>query len=149
MKIYADDIVSLMHRFRHVIHSIPLTGLSKNEICMMKIISGSGGRAAVSHIAAKMGASPPLVSRTLRSLDEKGCIARSIPPENRRQTFISLTEEGIAAMNAADQAVADFLGEVVSEAGEDNAREFFRLMKLMLEIMEKKTERRNADAQNI
>lgn len=148
MKKYADDIINDMHRFGHVIHSIPLPGLSKNEMCMMKIISGSGGRVAVSHIAAKMRASPPLVSRTLRSLDEKGCIARSVPQENRRQIIISLTEDGISAMNAADQAVADFLGEVASEAGEDNAREFFRLMKLVLEIMEKKIERRNANAED-
>ncbi|MGN0586110.1 MAG: MarR family winged helix-turn-helix transcriptional regulator [Oscillospiraceae bacterium] len=148
MKINADDVVNIMHRYRHVIHSIPLPGISKNEMCMMKIISESGSNAAVSHIAAKMGASPPLVSRTLRSLDKKGFVTRSVRPENRRQIAVALTENGTAAMDAADSAIADFIGEVTLEAGEENAREFFRLMQLMLDVMEKKIERRNANAED-
>lgn len=148
MKINADDIVNVMHRYRHVLHSIPLPGLSKNEMCMMKIIGDSGSNAVVSHIAAKMGASPPLVSRTLRSLDKKGFITRSVRPENRRQIAVALTDKGVAAMDAADSAIADFIGEVTLEAGEENAREFFRLLKLMLDVMEKKIERRNANAED-
>ena len=37
---------------------------------------------------------PPAVSRTLRGLEEKGYVERSADKKDRRNTYISLTEQG-------------------------------------------------------
>lgn len=55
---------------------------------------GENGKITSSELAAKTKTLPPAVSRTLRGLEEKGYVERSVDKKDRRNTYISLTEKG-------------------------------------------------------
>ena len=57
----------------------------------------------VSMIAKKMQIPQPAVSRTLRSLENGGYLQREVCRSDRRNTYVSLTDAGKAAVQEADQ----------------------------------------------
>lgn len=50
----------------------------------------------VSSLAEDLMVSVSMVSKMLRTLEEKGWILRTVDPKSRRNTFVSLTDEGRA-----------------------------------------------------
>ena len=52
----------------------------------------------VSMLASGMQSSTPAVSRLLRAMEEKGLIERKVDRKDRRNTFVSITEEGQVAL---------------------------------------------------
>ena len=76
-----------------------ITGMTPSEFsvlcCAEQFPRKHGGTAAsVADIAALMGVSVPAVSRTLRSLQGRGWIERTIDEDDRRSVRVSITPAG-------------------------------------------------------
>ncbi|MEM7731791.1 MAG: MarR family transcriptional regulator [Pseudomonadota bacterium] len=54
------------------------------------------------------------MTRTVRSLETKGLIARRASPHDARVTLISLTQDGEAVVKALQSAVADTISEILA-----------------------------------
>ncbi|MDO5423102.1 MAG: MarR family transcriptional regulator [Eubacteriales bacterium] len=89
-------------------------------------------------IARELGLSASRGTNILNSLEKKGLVIRRNDAEDRRKVYISLTEEGKKTMMAHyNEFVSDF-EEVFRELGEEDAKEYIRILKRLTEIMEKK-----------
>lgn len=71
----------------------------------------------VSALAEDLMVSVSMVSKMLRSLEKKGWILRTVDPESRRNTFVSLTDAGRALLaeearraSALNQRVEEMMG---------------------------------------
>ena len=81
---------------------------------------GENGKITSSELAAKTKTLPPAVSRTLRGLEEKGYVERSVDKKDRRNTYISLTEKGWKKGEEVRDRMQDFGCSVMSQLKEED-----------------------------
>jgi len=75
-----------------------------------------------SDIARHLGVTSAAVTHHLNTLEEKGYISRSTSPEDGRIAFVSLTVNGMAALQAFRAAIKDKIRSLVEFLGEEDAR---------------------------
>lgn len=90
----------------------------------------------VRELADKARVSPPRVSRMLRDMEEKGLIERRIDRDDRRNTYITLTEAGEAARQRTAARLSTFLDRVVDRMGPENIRTMIDLWNRFADILE-------------
>ncbi len=132
------EIDEKFRRMRQLMMQMPIdNGISHGEFGLMNIIydNGSDDGITVSQIASALEVTPPAVSRTLKSLDERGLIERRINALNRRSTIVRLTEQGIGILNSAHEGMLKMVAEINRKMGEERVKEFNLLFGEILEIM--------------
>lgn len=87
----------------------------------------NGTAASVADIAALMGVSVPAVSRTLRSLQGRGWIERTIDEDDRRSVRVSITPAGREKLLDNMSRVVGSLNRILSVFTEDEMRDVARL----------------------
>lgn len=90
----------------------------------------------VGMLAAMSDMSLPAMSRILKAVEEKGLVERTVDRENRRKTYVSLTEAGEKAREEAWKLATDYVNRVVEAMGEEKMSTFLTLWKEMVDIME-------------
>ena len=112
-------------------------GISHSEFGLMNVISDhiTADGITVSQIAEAMDITLPAVSRTLKTLDEKGFIERRTNVLNRRSTIVTLTEKGEKILNSAQKNMLSMMGFVEEQMGEERVSEFNLLFGEVLEHM--------------
>lgn len=78
------------------------------------------GVLTVSGLAEKMHAKPPAVSRSLKSLEDRGFIARTVNKSDRRNTYVELTGKGRGEWKRMEREMADFARAVISRMDEED-----------------------------
>jgi DNA-binding MarR family transcriptional regulator len=76
------------------------------------------------------------VSQTLGALEKKGYIARETDKSNRRRIVVTLTESGLAVAEDAERVFNAMLAEIISRFGEEDMRQFVRLVNRFTDIAE-------------
>lgn len=103
-----------------------IEGMTASEFsvlcCVVEYPRKNPGAASVADIAAQMGVSVPAVSRTLRSLQEKGWIERTVDETDRRSVRVTATNSGEENMRRNFRRVVDALNRIMSVFTEDEMR---------------------------
>lgn len=81
----------------------------------------------VSVLADELLTSVSMVSKMLKVLEEKEWILRTIDPGSRRNTFVSLTEEGLSVYEKANREMEAIHEAVIEKIGMDNMMKFIEL----------------------
>lgn len=81
----------------------------------------------VSILADDLLTSVSMVSKMLKILEEKHWILRTIDPDSRRNTFVSLTEEGLDVYKRASLEMDTIHAAVIEKIGMDKMLEFIEL----------------------
>lgn len=76
----------------------------------------------VSDLAEKMHIKTSAVSRTLKSLEERGLIERTVNQADRRNTYVTLTEAGEASCRKFRQTMCEFGKAVIERMDEEDMR---------------------------
>ena len=97
----------------------------------------------VNDLAEKLGVTKSAVSKILRHLEERGLIERRVDPDNRRNTFVCLTEEGFALGERQRDEHDAFLLRVVDSLGEARYLEILGGVRELTQCMERELERTN------
>ena len=99
------------------------------EIVIMKTIASCEEKnenpqkgVKVSAIVNELCIAPPAVSRTMNSLEEKGFIERTVNKSDRRNTLVSLTEEGWKKHYDIRRRVDAFMSRIFSRVGEEKVQ---------------------------
>lgn len=85
--------------------------------------------ATPSDISNAMNISSARIAATLKSLEAKGYIKRKIDVEDRRRILIDLTEEGKMQVEKHTEMVMNTIVNMLKYLGEEDAKEFLRIMK--------------------
>lgn len=97
----------------------------------------------VSDLAARMHVSPPAVSRTLKSLEAKGHIVRTVDENDRRNTYIQITQQGAQFRALKREGLQTFTRTVFEEVGEENMETLLMLWDKLIDAMERQIKNMN------
>jgi len=78
-------------------------------------------------LGPKMGMEPTSLSRTLKTMEEKGLIRRQSDDVDKRKVLIYLTEDGIAKRKIAKQVVLEFNDKVINSIPQGKLKVFFEV----------------------
>ncbi len=149
-EIQAAKLINAMHVFSKVNIGTVLGKLSQTEYLVIYFVRKHGeydgdcnNGVNVTSLSEVLGVSTPAVSRILRTLEEKGFIKRITNSKNRRETHISLTENG-REIYFRDREIASSLYKAVEEKmGKEEIKELVRLSTSFNRIMGEELERMN------
>lgn len=94
-----------------------ITKLEGMTMSAIKHCSGEKGKEelTVSELTAKLKAKGPAVSRTLKTLEDKGYIERDVNKADRRNTYVKLTISGKQKVEECEQIMSSFAHAVISK----------------------------------
>lgn len=125
-----------MHRIRFW-HSP--NGMSPGECKLLSMIcrlERDNGAAAVTELCKMTGMKSASISRTMNALEQRGLIARSIDPKDRRNVLVSSTETGRETDRAQQQDMCRFWDAVFARLPEQDVTELLRIWNEILDSME-------------
>ena len=138
MKDAFEKLFRAMHQFKKLNVSDLIPGLSSSEFSVMGAIlqMGENGKITSSELAAKTKTLPPAVSRT------KGYVERTVDKKDRRNTYISLTEQGWKKGEEVRDRMHDFGCSVMSQLKEEDIDQLVAYLDRIYEIAEKEIDTR-------
>jgi DNA-binding MarR family transcriptional regulator len=86
--------------------------------------------------------SGPALSRWLRSLEQKQFIQRETDPEDRRNTLVSLTKEGLAKTREICETLNEFMRNITVRMGEERLQALFAELSELADIAGEEIERK-------
>ncbi|MDQ4503099.1 MarR family transcriptional regulator [Sinomonas sp. ASV322] len=113
------SVFDLQRTLRCVAHEHKSTNVGSAEAGVLRMISEVGGRAV--HIAEKLSVSAPVLSRHVAELEERGLVARTPDPEDRRAQLLELTEAGKAKLAEIEEARTALLLDFLAGWDEEEA----------------------------
>lgn len=79
-------------------------------------------------LGPKMGMEPTSLSRTLKTMEEKGLIRREEDEVDKRKVLIYLTEEGLQSRYEVREKVFEFNNNVIAKIPKSKLKVFFEVM---------------------
>lgn len=149
MKKEQQEFFDLLDEFRKLNIGNILPNIPHGASCIMKAIrevegkKGAGEPVRVAEIVEEMQAPPPAVSRGLRSLEEKGLITRQVDEKDRRNTFVQLTEAGLALSTEIETIMTGFADGVFERVGAASFDQLNQSMRLLVEASREEINKRN------
>ncbi|MDR2344008.1 MAG: MarR family winged helix-turn-helix transcriptional regulator [Spirochaetaceae bacterium] len=129
-------------------------GLSIAELSALKHIGNCDkndcGTAGDSHPANQtthhamhetLAVSKAAISQMLGSLEKRAYIRRGIDRENRRKIIVTVTKKGKTAVNRGEKDMDALTSRIIDRFGEDDTRNFVRLLIRFAEIADQETAR--------
>lgn len=139
-----EELFRSMHQFRKLNVGAMLPGITKQEFITMGVIlnKGKDGKITISELAAKAQVLPSAISRTLRGLEEKGYVVRTVNQKDRRNTYVELTAKGEETARQSKQIMHDYGVAVMSQLNEQDMERLIHYMDNIYDIAEKEIEAR-------
>ena len=133
------ELLEVFRMFHKLNFSVLLQNMTQSEFVTMKQIQSCSredprGRAGISDIVKNMKSLPSAVSRTLKSLEEKEWICRTLDKSNRRNTYVELTEEGAKEIQAATGHVAAFMNRILQQVDPEDMEKLTKFLRELYEI---------------
>lgn len=149
MKETQKNFFDIMESFRKLNIS-SMMPLAHGEFAVLKVIQccargekgGCETKVKVSSIVREMRMPPPAISRALRILEQKGLVVRTVDTEDRRNTFVEVTEQGYATIDEVDTIMEDFASAVFDDLGEETMQRLNTYFSRLLEISKTEIEKR-------
>lgn len=90
----------------------------------------------ISDVAAKRDVAVPAISRTLKTLEKRNLILRTVDKNDRRNTYVELTTEGKAVLEESHTIMRDFFYAISDRMGEQKMKVLVQSLKELYEIAE-------------
>ena len=118
--------------------------ISRTDFFVMCTImdKGENGQITISELASRAKMLPSAISRTLKGLEERGYVERNVNKNDRRNTYVELTEAGRQLTAEARQTMSDFGKSVMSQVDEADMKRLISYLDNIYHIAEKEIENR-------
>ena len=139
-KLY-EELFRSMNQFRKLKFSEMFPEVCKTDYFVLCTImdKGENGQITISELAKML---PPAISRTLKGLEERGYVERNVNKNDRRNTYVELTEAGRQLTEEARQTMSDFGKSVMSQVDEADMKRLISYLDNIYHIAEKEIEAR-------
>lgn len=121
----SSGILYMLHHLRHLDWSRATPGLTQAEyLALTAVRIGQESNpdkpgVYVSALAEELTISVSMVSKLLKVLEEKSWIVRTVDRDSRRNTFVSLTPEGLEIHQRANLALGNIHKQVAEQMGRE------------------------------
>lgn len=99
----------------------------------------------VSDIVNRMAIPAPAVSRGLKSMEAKAMVKREVDVNDRRNTWVTITEEGEIAYKETAAAMSEFFDEIFARMDPGDIAKMNGYLKKLRKAAEEVVEERNID----
>lgn len=135
-----EDMLNTLQRLQHIRFNELIKDLNQSEYIFLKIlyklIKKSGTNSVyVATIAKELEISTPAVSKMLKNLEKKQYIKREVDTLDRRNTFVFLTEKGIATKKETDIFFEDFFNKIYKKVKKEDINQFLYLAKKISNVI--------------
>ncbi len=142
MKEEQREFFDIMSSFRKLNISTMLPDINHGDFGILKMIDYchehcEGQGVKVSNIVRCKNVPAPAVSRSLRALEQKGYIIRSVDRNDRRNTYVELTDAGYTVLRETEAIMNDFADAVFGQMGDENTKKLNAFLREFLETAEK------------
>lgn len=111
---------------------------------VMRELVRAGGRLAPGEIASLTGVTDSRVANILHTMEARGWVTRTKGADDRRRVVVELTEAGRAEHERRADQFRRRCAELLSELGEDDARQMLHVMTRVAEVLAARAERGEA-----
>ena len=115
------------------------SGITAPQFSLLKQIEQDDGRMTAARAADILQIDRPTVSAVLRRLEDKGMVARTALPTDRRAELLSLTESGRAAVVAATHVTDRLAQEMAALCADEQNQAFSRHLEAIIAFGAQKT----------
>lgn len=91
-------------------------------------------------LGPKMGMEPTSLSRTLKSMEEKGFIYRKADDKDKRVVRIFLTEKGLEYRTLSREVIFDFNRKILNEVSEEDLIIFLNVLRKVDSVLDEHIE---------
>lgn len=112
----ADAALTIIRLFRSM--ERVEAGLTPQQYRMLKLVGAGGERSA--KLAERLAVAKPTLTSTADGLVAAGLLSRETETTDRRVVRLKLTEAGRTAVDRADAVYAEWLGELLRAAGDED-----------------------------
>ena len=120
----------------------------KGENALLLQLIASGGKSTPGALAEDLGVSAARIAAMLRSLEIKKLVERVCDEKYKRRVTVTITAAGKQFVESISEAVSKRAQALLEKLGEDDAREFLRILKKCTGFDEKLSETQENDADN-
>ena len=111
----------------------------KGENLMLAILMKMGGKATPGELIQYTECTAARLTAIAKSLESKGFVKRIQNSEDKRSTIIEMTSEGISKFMLLQKEAIESILNLIEKLGENDAREFIRLVQRLSEISSEKS----------
>ncbi len=136
-----SSIIKTIIQMKTVNSKITFGGVTHREIVTLELLArymdrstGNTGM-SVSDLTSCLEISMPQVSRMLKALEEKGYIHRIVNDEDRRSTYVIITDIGRLKRKCAMDEFDEYMKNVIDRMGENKIREMIGIMNELIGVM--------------
>lgn len=143
-----DKIISAILRFKMVNASMNFGGITHREFFMLETLARFEQEnpdkkgVYVSELSASLHIAMPQVSRMLKSMEEKNLILRVVNQDNRRNTYVSITDMGRLKRKCVKDELDYYTNTIINRMGEDKIDQMVGLVNEAIEIMKDEQSKR-------
>lgn len=98
------------------------------------------GIITISELASKMNAQSSAVSRTLKSLEDKEYIIRTINKSDRRNTYVEVTDLGRSLLKEAESTMSNFARAVIKRMNEEDMNRLIAYLEELYQVSKEEIE---------
>lgn len=135
----AREIMLAIEQFKRSSNQYYISGqrVKPSEFILLRMLKGQNekcpARMRVSEISNKLHITPSAVTHTINSLEKSGFIKRLADPSDRRIVLVSITDKGNTVCQHVYEKHIHFLEGLVDYLGEEDSKEFIRLLSAALD----------------
>ncbi len=131
MDIYVSLAEELMEVFDRRKRNMPHEDISasmRGEMAVMRLLERENRALTAGEISRMLKMTTSRIAAVLGALDKKALIVRSTDVLDKRRIQVTLTDKGLAMCQRKKQAALENISHALSQLGEQDAKDFVRLM---------------------
>lgn len=143
--VQAKELFDLFLKIRKLIKSesttlnLNLTDLIVFGILINVHVNNNGKQIQAKDLSDKMNISRPALNNILNRLENQGLITRIRGKKDRRKVFLEMSEKACLLYENEHAILMDILSRYISKMGDEDAKEFNRLLNKFYNIMKEET----------
>ncbi|MDO4431779.1 MAG: MarR family transcriptional regulator [Aerococcaceae bacterium] len=123
-------------QLKRAYHGIDLTIMSRSEFHLLQpLVEQADKPLKASELSQYLHVSNPAVSRTLKSLETKGWITRVDCTNDRRNSYVTLTEQGRQAFEVGRKVCDDILLKALEQLDGDSIERYIEISQQLAQAL--------------
>ncbi len=125
----ANELLDARSRLLQVPASQQLSRMLKGEMFVLNYLATNQELVHPKDLSKQMSVSTARIASLLNHMEEKNFIRREPDPEDNRQVYVVLTEEGHAAIQTIKPMVISYIAAMLEKLGPEDAETYIRIQK--------------------
>ncbi len=127
-----DDMLALYHLIRRASHPVHRAEMTPEQYWLLRLLRRRGAL-SISELAEKLGVTGSSITTACKRLEKAGLVMRERQSDDERMVRVTLTEQGIARVEAWQEQRRELLAHLLAPLAQDEQDALQQLLERILE----------------